>query len=402
MNKRILILCEAIAPPAYSPRIITLVEYLQSQGWHCEIATEMDNDTTFQSNNCTLHQMPTYHNLVADKLFGAKEWAFFNYICQHIDVASFDLILCASYYYFPLQTAARLAKRYHLPLIVDLRDISEQWGTLDFYTRTFTGQVTIDTIVKRLYTFINRKQRNRVLHAANAVTTVSPWHQQLLSQWNSNTHLIYNGYDATTFYPQDIPSHTFDITFIGKYYAHYAECPTLLFAALRALIEEKSINKSHITVHFYTNAMGQKAFAELAAQYSISEIVQVSSYIPREHIVPIMHQSSIMMVLTTSAKQHDTHGIMGTKFYEILGIEKPCLCLTSDEECLANAIQQTHAGLAATNVNEVKAFILEKYNEWQQNGYTRQAVINKEQFSREKQAQQFEQLFIHTLKSRNS
>ena len=220
MNKRSLILCEAIAPPAYSPRIITLVEYLQSQGWHCEIATEMDNDTTFQSNNCTLHQMPTYHNLVADKLFGAKERAFFNYICQHIDVASFDLILCASYYYFPLQTAARLAKRYHLPLIVDLRDISEQWGTLDFYTRAFTGQVTIDTIVKRLYTFVNRKQRNRVLHAANAVTTVSPWHQQLLSQWNSNTHLIYNGYDATTFYPQDIPSHTFDITFIGKYYAH--------------------------------------------------------------------------------------------------------------------------------------------------------------------------------------
>ena len=399
MNKRILILCEAIAPPAYSPRIITLVEYLQSQGWHCEIATEMDNDTTFQSNNCTLHQMPTYHNLVADKLFGAKERAFFNYICQHIDVASFDLILCASYYYFPLQTAARLAKRYHLPLIVDLRDISEQWGTLDFYTRTFTGQVTIDTIVKRLYTFINRKQRNRVLHAANAVTTVSPWHQQLLSQWNSNTHLIYNGYDATTFYPQDIPSHTFDITFIGKYYAHYAECPTLLFAALKALIEEKSINKSHINVQFYTNVIGQKAFAELAAQYSISEIVQVSNYIPREHIVPIMHQSSIMMVLTTSAKQHDTHGIMGTKFYEILGIEKPCLCLTSDEECLANAIQQTHAGLAATNVNEVKAFILEKYNEWQQNGFTRQAVINKEQFTRQHEAEQFEQLFIQTLKS---
>ena len=37
-----------------------------------------------------------------------------------------------------------------------------------------------------------------------------------------------------------------------------------------------------------------------------------------------------------------------------------------------------------------------------QNGFTRQAVINTEQFSREKQAQQFEQLFINTLKSHNS
>jgi hypothetical protein len=74
------------------------------------------------------------------------------------------------------------------------------------------------------------------------------------------------------------------------------------------------------------------------------------------------------------------------------------LCLTSDEECLAHTIQKTHAGLAATNVEEVKAFILEKYNEWLQNGFTRQAVVNKEQFSRQKQAQQFEQLFIETLK----
>ena len=90
--------------------------------------------------------------------------------------------------------------------------------------------------------------------------------------------------------------------------------------------------------------------------------------------------------------------MMGTKFYEILGVEKPCLCLNSDEECLANAIQKTHAGLAATNVEDVKSFVLEKYQEWQQYGYTRQAVINKEQFTRQHEAEQFEQLFIETLK----
>ncbi len=93
---------------------------------------------------------------------------------------------------------------------------------------------------------------------------------------------------------------------------------------------------------------------------------------------------------------------MTTKFFEALGVEKPVLCVRSDEECLANVINQTNAGLAATNVEEIQTFICEKYHEWQKNGFTRQAVINKEQFSREKQAQQFEQLFIHTLKSHNS
>ena len=85
---------------------------------------------------------------------------------------------------------------------------------------------------------------------------------------------------------------------------------------------------------------------------------------------------------------------MTTKFYEALGCEKPILCTPSDSEELAQTIRQTNAGLASSNINEIKAFILDKYHEWQQNGFTHQAVINKEQFSREKQAEQFEQLFL--------
>lgn len=398
MTKRILILCEAIAPPAYSPRVITLVEYLQSQGWHCEIATEMDNDRLFEDCPCTIHQMPTYRHLLADKLFGAKEKALYQYVQQLVDLASFDLIFCASYYYFPLQAAMRLAKKYHLPLVVDLRDITEQWGHLDYYTRSFTGIKAIDNIAKTLYTTINTRTRNQVLSYAKAVTTVSPWHQKTLSQYNSNTHLIYNGFDEQMFYPKNEPSATFDITFIGKYYTHYAQCPTLLFAALQQLIAQGQIDTQCVRVLFHTNETGQQTFAALAKQYALEHIVTTHGYIPRSNIVEKIHQSSLLMILTTPAKENGTHGIMGTKFYEILGVEKPCLCLNSDEECLADAIRKTNAGLAATNVEDVKAFIQEKYHEWQKHGFTRQQVIDKEQFTRQHEARQFERLFLETLK----
>ena len=86
MNRRILILCEAIAPPAYSPRVLTLVEYLQQQGWHCEIVTEMDNDQPLDWDICPIHSMPTYRHLVADKLFGAKEKALVRFACDQVDV----------------------------------------------------------------------------------------------------------------------------------------------------------------------------------------------------------------------------------------------------------------------------------------------------------------------------
>jgi hypothetical protein len=61
---------------------------------------------------------------------------------------------------------------------------------------------------------------------------------------------------------------------------------------------------------------------------------------------------------------------------------------------LTKTIRDTNAGLASSDIDEIKAFILKKYQEWQQNGFTRQAVINKEPFSRQQQAQQFEQLFM--------
>ena len=200
------------------------------------------------------------------------------------------------------------------------------------------------------------------------------------------------------FYPKTEPTSTFNIAFIGKYYAHYALCPTLLFAALQQLIEDRQVDDHDVRVLFYTNEAGQKAFALLAKQYNIEQIVSTNEYILRSELVKKMHQSSILMILTTPSKDNGTHGIMGTKFYEILGVEKPCLCLNSDEECLAESIKQTNAGLAATNTEDVKAFVLEKYQEWKQNGYTHQQVINKEQFTRQHEAKQFEKLFIEIMK----
>jgi hypothetical protein len=84
---------------------------------------------------------------------------------------------------------------------------------------------------------------------------------------------------------------------------------------------------------------------------------------------------------------------MTTKFFEAVGVEKPVLCVKSDEGCLAQVINETNAGLSAKTEEEVMEFITEKYNEWQKNGFTRQNVRNKEYFCRENQANQFIEIF---------
>jgi len=60
---------------------------------------------------------------------------------------------------------------------------------------------------------------------------------------------------------------------------------------------------------------------------------------------------------------------------------------------LAQTICDTHAGLASSDPDEIKAFIIDKYHEWQTRGFTRQPVTDKQQFSRLHQAEQFLHLF---------
>ena len=217
----------------------------------------------------------------------------------------------------------------------------------------------------RWYKWVNIRRRNHVLSKANAVTTVSPWHVDFIRQFNSEVHLIYNGYDPTQFYAEDVRTDTFRISYIGCIYA------------------------------FQSTALVEKAVQEL----NLPE-VELNIHTPDCQPIPLcevgneLRRSSMALVLTNP----NAKGMMTTKFFEAFGCEKPILCTPSDNGLLAQTIRQTHAGLASSDIQEIKAFILDKYHEWQHNGYTRQAVKDKEQFSREKQAQQFEQLFFEILK----
>lgn len=397
MPKRVLILCEAIAPPAYSPRILTLAAYLVQHGWHCEIATEQCIEQPFHTDICPVHQMPAYTNVWADKVFDGRERAFYRFIRQHIDLTSFDVVFCSSYYYFPLQTARRIARDYYKPLVMDLRDIAEQWGKTPYFTRKIVSNPWLNNLLGNIYAAIQIRRRNRALRAADTVTTISPWHTQFLSRFNPHTYLIYNGYDADEFVPNCIPTDEFLITYLGKLYSTALRDPRLLFEALQQLSDEGRIDTGKVRVLFHTDPHAIRELQELGAQYGITQMLDIRGYIPRTDILPVMYRSSVLLVLTTRATPKGTHGIIGTKFFENIGVEKPVLCTRSDEECLADLIRQTNAGLAATNVEETKTFILDKYHEWQTNGFTHQPVTDKQQFSRQHQAEQFEQLFLSLM-----
>lgn len=393
---------DEIAPPAWSPRIISLCRHLSSLGWHCAVFSDrLPGVAAFDNDDAEWHQTQYYGKqqsrmrYIADKVFGARERHFTRYVERTVDVSSFDLIFCSTCYYFPLQTAGNLARKYQKPYAVDLRDIAEQWGNVPYMTHRLPLPEKINKAIHKTYERHFLRIRNKVLKDAVLVTTISKWHVGILKQYNANTQLIYNGYDAEDFRPEDVRESKFRISYAGRIYDTRFRDPRLLFQAVGEMLTDGTLPEKDVELSFRIDTSSIQEIQALALHYGVAQVCDIGPYIPKQNISDFLHRSSVLLVLTCLSTDDGPHGILGTKFYEALGVEKPVLCVRSDEDALADVIHETGAGIAASSAEELKTFLLDKFEEWKKKGFTRQHTDEdiRQRFTRQYESGQFEHYF---------
>ena len=76
------------------------------------------------------------------------------------------------------------------------------------------------------------------LKKAKHVTTISPWHVNIISKINPKTSLIFNGFDENVFKPQTIKTEKFTITYTGRIYNLSIRNPLLFFEGIQELLTE--------------------------------------------------------------------------------------------------------------------------------------------------------------------
>ena len=369
--KRLLVVSDPPAAPGYLPRLRFLCDYLVQKGHDVTLITEQYQPLPFE-HSYPIHTIRMYSGGSLDWFIKTvwtllTDWhnrAFAQKSLQ-LSVIShqpWDYVLCTSFSDFPLGAAKRLADQLHVPLICDIRDLDEQ---VDDSTYQYKHQHRWLMPFRRIYRAIHIRRRNQVLRAAQAITTVSQWHADFIKAFNPNTYVVYNGYDARQFYPQDIVTDTFRITYIGSLF----EWQKPALEKVRQVIEE--LNKSKIK--------NQKS------QILLDLHTPKCNPISHDCLGDAIRQSSIMLVLTS---EH-THGMLTTKFYEALGCEKPILCVPSDQGALADLMAYTHAGIATDDIDAIRQFILARYQEWQDKGFTRQDTRHRDEFARQAQYDQF-------------
>ncbi|MDR0748943.1 MAG: glycosyltransferase [Tannerellaceae bacterium] len=414
---KILILCDMF-PPAFAPRMGYLCKYLAGD-WKAVVVTEQISDDNFSF--LTGYAEVTYINYykASGRMARRIEWItiflldfFFDYKDRKmIKVASrllkngdFDGIIGATYRTFPLPAARKVAKRFNLPFVADTRDIIEQYVSDGYISHSFKTFPWLDELIVKAFRRKLLKGRNLALRQADYITTVSPWHVEMMKRYNPRVELIYNGYDPELFYPEQIVTPAFRMTFTGRLVSLETRDPRPLFEAIAQLAGEGHISPATFRVWWYTDEASREMLRPLVKEYAIGEYMDFFGYVPGDAIPGILNRSSVLLQLANKAGGSGPKGIMSTKLFESLAVEKPLLCVRSDESYLEETIRIAHAGASARTAHEACDFIRARYKEWEEKGYTAVEADREVtgSFSRSKQAGQFMRIFEKLAEERKA
>jgi len=385
VTMKILILSDPIVPPIGSPRMMTTCRYLKEAGHVCVMETE-----TF----------PGFQNLFLwciDKLFWIRDIRFSKYILQKYSRDSFDVILCSTYYYFPILAAKLVSEKWNVPLVLDFRDIAEQFGDTSYFSTSVPHFFGLGSLMGKMYERMNIRRRNQIIRRAQIVTTISPWHREFLQKIaQAPVELVYNGFDENEIQPRFYPTNIFRISYIGRIINLKLRQPALLFEALGEMLSNGEIDIEHFKLEFFSEHDFEIPVRNMAREYGIDGLLVWEKLFSREHLTEVISRSSVLLAFGRKAKEQ--HGILGTKVFEAIGAEKPFLLVPSDEDSLASLIRECGIGCAARNTEEIKWFIRKQYGQWRADGYTRCTIASKNRFSRRIEAQQFETILYGLTK----
>ncbi|MDR2042263.1 MAG: glycosyltransferase [Tannerella sp.] len=419
---KILILCD-LFPPAFGPRMGYLCKYLRRAGWEPAVITEYIPDRTFAflEDEAETVRIRYYHArgkwlgalewgcvFLLDLLFGYKDGRMYREARRQIRKHPCRLVLCSTFRTFPLVAARRIARKANVPLVADLRDVVEQTGGHEFVAHALSGLGGLGRWMADAFLQHGRRQRNRVLRDAACLTTVSPWHVELLKAFNPRVELVYNGYDPELFYPAPVRSERFYITYTGRIvYAgrtlnRALRDPELLFRALVRLAGEQVIRPETFCVRWFTDAKSQQFIRQEAEKYALADYMAFYDYVPASRVPALLNESAVLLVLTNKAGEQGPKGVMTTKLFEALAVARPVLCVRGDEGCLEEVLLRTRAGLSAHRTEEVYRFLKTHYLQWQASGLTTVEADREEigKFSRQAQADRFIHIFEQMMNNR--
>ncbi len=280
--------------------------------------------------------------------------------------------------------AKDLKARYKIPWIADFPDLWSQNHNYQYGP------------LRRL---IDRRLELKVLLSADALTTVSqPWAEKLKTlHKRKSVYVITHG-----FLPEEMKKEQskltskFTITYTGTIYIG-KQNPSKLFAALKDLISDGTMDPNDVEVRFY----GDKEIwlAREIEEYGLSSIVKLHGRIPRQIALEKQKESHLLLLLNWEDRQEK--GWYSLKIYTYLAAQRPIIAVGGfGNDVVERLLNKTKAGVYCKSVDEIKRALKHFYKEWKTTGQVQykgnRAEINK--YSYKEAARKFAQILDNLVK----
>ena len=225
----------------------------------------------------------------------------------------------------------------------------------------------------------NHFQKDMV-RKADVITVVSKGQAKMLQRSigerlsnGDMVKILYNGYEKSV---NTVPSehapvltngdHKLIITYTGSLYKDRSDM-SLLFEALRELIDEKRIDLNNIEVHY----AGQNSpdFAAQSISYDLQQITIDHGFLSRAESIKLQQSSDILIALCWNTEKE--LGILSGKFFEYLQSFKPIIGIISGDVAnseLSELINELDVGIGCeyirkgTDLKRLKSYLLFMYN----------------------------------------
>jgi glycosyltransferase involved in cell wall biosynthesis len=281
--------------------------------------------------------------------------------------------------------AAHVKKKTGLPWIADYRDL---WSNNHYYYVKGNAMRRIDAWLER-----------KALEAADRLITVSaPLAERLCDYLKRDVEIIPNGFDPDDYEPAPSPQNKIVIVYTGNIYKGKRD-PSILFVALREMLDSGEINRETIAVEFYGRRF--EGLREAIGRYNLNAIASIRGFVDYRRSLSLQHGATLLLMLDWLGEE----GVTSGKIFEYLGAMRPILCLgETPQNEVGRLLRTAKAGIYCATPEEAKTALRPLIKMFHDRGEITYQGIPSEiaRFSRREGARKLAEILHETITSTKS
>lgn len=292
-----------------------------------------------------------------------------NYLKKYLKENHFDALVTTGPPHSVHLIGLNLKKEFpDLKWIADFRD---PWTEISYYQHL------------KLTKFADQKHRNleqKVFENADITLATSYADAENFKKKGANAVCITNGFDVENQESRTEnrePSTQFTLSYIGV--LEQLRNPEVLWRVLNDLMKENEDFSRNFQLKF-VGRIDDRILDEITNS-ELNDSVKNLGYLSHSEANLEMQNSDLLLI--TNFSEDKSKGIIPGKIFEYLATKKQIISFGPKESDVKRILEETHAGkhFSYDDSESLKAFILEKFNDWKSGNLTSNTE-NIEQFSR--------------------